>query len=166
MTRPITRRVDDWRRTALDDAVSLVRVARDLHPLARTLADNELGHPQNHGASGPGGTGGNLPSDPVMRLAVALADPDNAAYDQAAADRKSLELHLTAIHRATAAAWAIYARWTPGLAHVMACANPYGCPKQRPAAVPSRLGLCGSCYGYQRRNLGQCPGAPSLEAVG
>lgn len=38
MTRPITRRVDDWRRTALDDAVSLVRVARDLHPLAEVAA--------------------------------------------------------------------------------------------------------------------------------
>lgn len=163
MTSP--RRVDDLRRVALDDAYTLHQTARDLHPLARALADNQLGHPQNHGAGQSGGRSGDV-SDPVMRLAVALADPDNAAYDQAAADRKALELHLATVHRSARAIQAIRARWTPGLAHVLACANPYGCPDMRSACVPSRKGLCLPCYKWQHTHLGQHRGAPDLMAAG
>lgn len=161
MTAPPERRTTlselaDRRRITKQAGVALVRLARDLPVLEQVLADSQLGYPAGRGTDG-GRCSGH--SDPAGELGAAIGDwgPNSRPVpDNARDDLYSLRLTLRRIAQLEQHATRIYARWLPHLAHVEACANPYGCPDQMPAATqPRRRGLCNRCYSYQLRHDGR-----------
>lgn len=144
------RSATEDKRNLLTAADTLIRLARDLHTLRQAINTERLGYPTS---SGSAPVAGGDPADPVSRLAVALADPDNHTHDQAAQAADRLNRAIDQAVDAARWAHAVYASWEPKLAHVDACANPYGCPDRKPAATkPRRKGLCLACYSWENRH--------------
>lgn len=129
--------------------------ARDWPRMRVVLADNRCDGLKAASYDGVIANGGE-PSDPTMRMAIAFADPENGAYDEALADMKACGLLVDTIFRDVSSLHRKRARWMPNLAHVEACCNPYGCPDERPAAIrPRRKGYCHACYAHQLKHDGE-----------
>jgi hypothetical protein len=128
----------------------LVLVGRDTPKLRAVLDANRADGLRAATYDGIFSNGGEV-SDPTMRMAMAFADPDNGAHDEAHADELHFARLLDEGYRNALALYRLRVKWLPHLTHIEACANPYGCPDERPAAK-GRKGLCGGCYAWQRNH--------------